>query len=110
MLAMFLQSSKKKKRHLDGPPQVISLCAHTCSSMGGGGEQGQTRALGSNPGGPVPWWQHLQPQVGVGDAGPAGSLVSVLLSPIIHAGNWPACPAPAPAVMYGRRRSKKKAE
>lgn len=54
--------------------------------------------------------EHLQLQVGLGDAGPAGSLVSMLLSPIIHAGNWPACPAPAPVVIYGRRRSKKKAE
>lgn len=70
----------------------------------------KSHRLQKREGGPVPWWQHLQPQAGLGDTGPAGSLVSMLLSPIIHAGNWPACPAPAPAVMYGRRRSKKKAE
>ena len=46
-------------------------------------------AKGSKPGGgPIPRWQHLQLQVGS-----AGSLVSGPLSPIIHAGNWPACPA-----------------
>lgn len=40
MLAMFLQSSeKRKRRHLDGS-QILPLCAHRCSYMGGGGEQG----------------------------------------------------------------------
>lgn len=38
MLAMFLQSSKKRKgRHLNGP-RILPFHAHRCSHVGGGGE------------------------------------------------------------------------
>lgn len=109
MLAIFLQSSKKEEKMFRWAP-ILPLHAHRYSYVGGGGKRGQIQEPQTKPGGPISWWQHLQIQVGLGDAGPAGSLVSMLLSPIIHAGNWPVCPTLAPVVIYGRRRSKKKAE
>lgn len=58
MLAMFLQSSKmRKKRHLDGP-QILPFHAHRCSYMGG--KQGQIQEPDFKLGGPTPLWQHLQ--------------------------------------------------
>lgn len=58
MLAMFLQSSKtRKKRHVDGP-QILPFPVHRCSYMGGGGKQGQEPDF--KLGGPTPLWQHLQ--------------------------------------------------
>lgn len=103
MLAMFLQSSGKKEEGLLEGFQSLPL-----SALSAVGSRADLGAAGSR--GPPSLRQDLQLQVGMGAARPAGSSILMLHSPIIHAGNWPVCPSPTPAVMYGRRRSKKKAE